>query len=80
MIPFQQYNTGDVLEAWQGISSALWRVKREAIMKEGHQQQRKRRDISFLSSGVGGNAKTGIKFYGKGSPSLEVRFNAGLQL
>ena len=28
--------------------------------------------VAFSASGVGGNAKIGIRFYGKGSASLEV--------
>ena len=50
------------------MAGALWKVSQKAE-SDTH---RKKRDMSFLAAGVGGNPKTGIKFYGKGSASLEV--------
>ena len=56
---------------------ASWRFKRNAKLKRlysggTYSQWRAKRDAAFAASGVGGNAKSGIKFYGKGNPSLEV--------
>ena len=56
---------------------ASWRYKRNAELKrlysgDTYTQWRTKRDAAFAASGVGGNAKSGIKFYGKGNPSLKV--------
>ena len=61
-------STGRILENWQGMEGALWKTSRNVQL----QTHRRKRDMSFSAVGVGGNPKTGIKFYGKGSASLEV--------
>ena len=64
--------TAGILENSQGISSATWRLRRETE-QEGKRVQK--RDIMYLALGVGGNAKTGITYYGKGQAILEVCFD-----
>ena len=64
--------TGEILEYWQGMTNAF------ALRKKMKRQRRNTGDteagqrVAFSASGVGGNAKIGIRFYGKGSSKLEV--------
>ena len=67
---------GVVLETWQG-TMATWRIRRDSLIEEKNEisdQKILHRDITYSVEGVGGNPKTGIVFYGKGSPSLRVGF------
>ncbi len=65
---------GAVLRSWQGMSPALWRRRREMALRreEARAPGRQRRDVAYTAMGVGGNAKTGIRFYGKGQANIEV--------
>ena len=58
------------------MSMAVWRNRRTLLKKLASTTEvRTKRDQSFSVEGVGGNAKTGIRFYGKGSPTLQVMDN-----
>ena len=48
---------------------ALWRHR----LRSTAESHRAKREVSYSVEGVGGNAKTGIRFYGKGSPTLKVK-------
>ena len=46
--------------------------KKDEKTKEGTGDTEAGQRVAFSASGVGGNAKIGIRFYGKGSSKLEV--------
>ena len=70
---FLPSSLGGILDNWQGINMASWRIWRNAIQKHLYDSEEwVKRDILFSTQAVGGNAKSGIQFYGKGSPSLDV--------
>ena len=60
-------STGHILENWQGMTSYGRRLKKMIQMKKCVEGK----IVSI--PGIGGNAKTGIRFYGEGSNfTLEV--------
>ncbi len=64
---------GDILEAWQAVEMSDWGNQGiHKALNEDNGKHRQRRSVMFSATGVGGNAKTGIKYYGKGATSLEV--------